>query len=204
MPNENSVQIETFTDLNGRKYSELSFFHGISEHIEVSGGFLMGAAGGPWLSCIEQMGKWYEQNIHTYQGTTAKPRKGKTPYSCPLIGGKNVYDDCSGFVQACLLLAGIDCPLICTATMQDGSVFAKLMDRSGFQHFSGNFTPENSQVGDILCGGPQTHTEIYAGNRKSWSWGNIHDGQNGHSGMPCGFCGMSGRGGYIHCWRKMG
>jgi len=44
MPNENSTQIEIFTDLNGHKYSELSLFRGISEHTKIEGGF--GGSGG--------------------------------------------------------------------------------------------------------------------------------------------------------------
>lgn len=72
---------------------------------------------GPWWDAVCKMGKWYEQNIHTYQGTRgSEPLKGKNWYDCPLIKTK-VADDCSGFVQACLRLHGVDCPSISTSIM---------------------------------------------------------------------------------------
>ena len=191
--------IEVFEDQDGRQYTKQRFFEGLIAMYD--GSMFGGSVNGNWLGAIEQMGKWYEQNIHTYQGKTQKPWAGKHWYMCPLINEK-VADDCSGFVQACLKLFGIDCPIIATALMQEGSVFMKLMENSGFTHYSGTFGPGNLQAGDIICGGASTHTEIYAGEGKSWSWGSIHDGQNGHSGMPANFCKMDSRGGYIHCWRK--
>ena len=189
---------EVFTDKSGKKYTRHSILGGIVQFAQVTC-----VAGGPWWDCVVQMGSWYQQNIHLYQGTTEKPRKGKCWTPCTLLNGKEVADDCSGFVQACLRLAGIDCPSITTSDMNKEK-FQTMMQEAGFQHLTGNFTPENSQPGDILCGGPQTHTEIYAGDCKSYSWGNIHDGQNGHQGMPCSFCSINDRGGYIHCWRKIG
>jgi len=193
----NNYDGEVFTDKSGKKYTNHSILGGIVQFAKVSF-----AAGGPWWDCVQQMGAWYQQNIHLYQGTTQRPRKGKCWTPCPLLNGKEVADDCSGFVHACLRLAGIDCPSICTSDMND-PWFTKLLEENGFQHLTGVFTPENSQPGDILCGGKQTHTEIYAGDRKSYGWGNIHDGQNGHPGMPCPWCNIGSEGGYIHCWRKI-
>ena len=200
--NTAAPQYNTFIDADGVQYTTDSLLFGIinTTTISAGGGFFSSTFNGSWVSAVESMGKWYEQNIHTYQGTTAKPRKGKTWYFCPLVNTK-VADDCSGFVQACLMLFGVKCPTICTADMNK-SPFMQLMESAGFQHSSGMWTPENTIPGDILCGGPQTHTEIYAGNRKSWGWGNIHDGQNGHAAMPAPFCKIDSRGGYIHCWRK--
>jgi len=159
---------------------------------------------GPWWDCVCKMGKWYEQNIHTYQGTKGnEPLKGKVWYDCPLINSK-VADDCSGFVQACLRLHGVNCPSIATATMQEQS-FMKLMKDAGFVHLP--YSRENLKPGDIVCGKASTHTEIFAGEGgskgKSFSWGNIHDGKTARKctnpqGMPCGFYPM----GYIHIWRK--
>jgi len=193
--------VQVFQDNNGIQYTKQRLFECI---IGMGNGSMFGAGGinGNWLSVIQQMGKWYESNIHTYQtGTTGKAMGQKGWFMCPLINDK-VADDCSGFVQACLKLFGVNCPVITTAMMQDGSQFMKLMENAGFTHYSGKFTPDNLQPGDIICGRASTHTEIYAGDKKSWSWGNIHDGQNGHQGMPCNFCKIDSRGGYIHCWRK--
>lgn len=192
---------DALTDSNGKKYTKDNLLTGIVRFSFFGGGGFSGA-GGPWYDCVQQMGKWYEANIHTYQGSTARPRAGRKTYFCNLING-NVQDDCSSFVRACLQLFGVNCPEISTATMQEGSAFMKLMSESGFQHTLGTFTPDNLQPGDIICGKAATHTEIYAGDRKSWGWGNIHDGVNGRPGMPCGFCRIDSKGGYIHCWRKI-
>ena len=120
---------------------------------------------------------------------------------CPLINDK-VADDCSGFVQACLKYFGVNCPTITTSSMQQDQ-FMNMMENAGFKHYTGIFAPWNLQEGDIICGKGSTHTEIYAGDNKSWSWGNIHDGLGKHQGMPCSFCKLDSRGGYIHCWRKI-
>ena len=192
--------VQIFQDRDGTQYTKQRLLECIMGMYD--GSMFGGHVNGNWLSAIEQMGKWYESNIHTYQtGSTGKAMGKKGWFMCPLINDK-VADDCSGFVQACLRLFGIDCPVITTAMMQDGSQFDKLMESSGFIHHKGLFTPDNLQPGDIICGRASTHTEIYAGDRKSWSWGNIHDGQNGHQSMPSGFCKLDSQGGYIHCWRK--
>ena len=150
------------------------------------------------------MGKWYETNIHTYQGKLIKPWAGKKWYVCPLLDGGKVADDCSGYVQACLQLFGVDCSKCnnwLTTSVMNGAAFMKIMADAGFKHFFGTFDKTNLQPGDIICGRSSTHTEIYAGDGHSWSWGAIHDGTSGHSGMPARFCPINSRGGYIHCWR---
>lgn len=156
---------------------------------------------GSWWDCVKKMGKWYETNVHTYQGTRAKPRTGRKTYKCPLING-NVEDDCSAFVKACLYFFGlkdIGKMHIATATMQPGSAFDKLLRNNGFKCIPYSF--DALQPGDIICGGPATHTEIYAGNRKSYSWGNVHDGTDKFQGMPCGFAKSIK---YKHIWRYVG
>lgn len=58
-----------------------------------------------WLSCVQEMYKWYCDNykdfyddMHFYSDKNHK--------KCDLIGGKETIADCSGFVAACLCLAG--------------------------------------------------------------------------------------------------
>ena len=163
-------------------------------------GFSMGGDG-TWLSCVQQMGAWYKDHIHTYQtGTDNHAHGAKGWFSCPLLNGEKVADDCSGYVQACLRLFGVNCPSITTSVMQSAN-FMKIMADAGFNHFFGQFDKTNLQPGDIICGRASTHTEIYAGDGHSWSWGSIHDGLNGHKGMPAPFCSIARKGGYVHCWR---
>jgi len=160
-----------------------------------------GGGNSTWLSCVQQMGQWYQNNIHTYQtGTDNRAHGSKGWYSCPLLDGAKVADDCSGYVQACLRLFGVNCQSITTSAMQN-NWFMELLNQAGFTHFSGIFTKDNLQPGDIICGAGSTHTEIYAGNGRSWGWGSIHDGINGHYPMPGYFCNLNRKGGYIHCWR---
>ena len=180
-------------------------FNNCSLFVSLSTCVKFGMTNGKWLDCVEKMGKWYETNIHTYQGCTGPGSKGKHWYDCSLVNTK-VADDCSGFVQACLLLFGVKCPSISTAVMQNDG-FMKMMTDAGFEHISGKWTIENAKPGDILCGRGGTHTEIYAGEKESWSWGNVHDkiGPRSHGqGMPCKFCQIDSRGGYVHCWRYTG
>ena len=193
---KNFVVEETYESTNGI-YNYCSLF------VALANGVKFGASGllGNWIECIKAMGKWYESNISTYQtGTDNHAHGRKGWYKCSLLDNKEVADDCSGFVQACLRYYGVDCPSITTSLMQEEK-FQTLMSESGFTHMTGTFDPTNLQEGDIICGKAGTHTEIYAGDGKSWSWGSIHDGKNGHSNMPSNFCKMDKRGGYIHCWR---
>lgn len=189
--------VEVFEDEENKKFTKQKLFESL---IGMFNGtmFGMGMINGNWMSAVEEMGKWYESNIHTYQGGTSGHASGsKKWYMCPLVNN-TVADDCSGFVQACLMYYGIQCPSITTATMQQ-TQFINMMENAGFTHYIGLFDQNNLQPGDIICGSGSSHTEIYAGNGKSWAWGNIHDGQNGHTGMPCYFYKRH----YTHCWRKI-
>ena len=159
----NFIVEERQEDQNGI-YNYCSLFVALANAVKLGGN-------GKWIDCVKEMGKWYESNIHTYQtGTDNHAHGRKGWYKCPLVEGKDVADDCSGYVQACLNYFGVECPPITTATM-NMDAFKKMME------------------------------DIYAGDSHSWSWGSIHDGQNGHQGMPSKFCRMDSRGGYIHCWR---
>lgn len=156
---------------------------------------------GTWFDCVTKMGQWYETNVHTYQGTRQKPRTGRKRYMCNIID-RYVEDDCSSFVKACLYFFGIteiwDLH-VSTSLMQPGSKFDNLIRSKGFKCIP--YSYDILQPGDIICGGPATHTEIYAGNGKSYSWGNVHDKTGNFQGMPCGFCRTID---YKHIWRYTG
>lgn len=173
------------------------------------------ALSGDWLSIVDQIGKWYQQNVHTYQGTTAKPRNPSMNLDIPGIG--KCRDDCSGFVTACVLAlfkqkGGPDksnwhswAPN--TATMQPGSDWDRTLQANGFKYMP--FNQSMLQPGDIYCGGPSTHVEICAGQGRQYGWGSIHDGINGHQGMPCGtyksgFVNNNPNKPYLHIWRYGG
>ena len=212
---QNEIEIpglSIYKDTNGNRYTKQKLFESI--YFFNSGTFGLGGNPGTWFACVEEMGKWYEHNIHTYQHSTSasEPIKGKKFYICPLLtrGNKQVGDDCSGFVKACIQYFGIeemDHVWVCTASMQPGSEFDKILRKNGFQYMI--YSKETRQPGDIICGSANTHTEIYAGQlggrNKSYSWGNIHDGistrkQKTPQGMPCGTSEQQ----YKHIWRYMG
>ena len=156
---------------------------------------------GTWWDCVEKMGKWYETNVHTYQGTRAKPRTGRKKYMCPLIN-RNVEDDCSSFVKSCLIFFGVpgmEKIHVSTATMQPGSKFDNLLRENGWKCLP--YSYEKLEKGDIICGGAATHTEIWVGNNKVYSWGNVHDGTGKFSGLPCSFARSID---YKHIWRYKG
>lgn len=70
-----------------------------------------------WLSCVKKMYNWYCDNyenfydeMHFYSDKNHK--------QCELIGNKETIADCSGFVGACLCLAGYaDDPLLWNARL---------------------------------------------------------------------------------------
>jgi len=209
---ENTDKINIYTDSNGQNFTKQRLFESIMYFN--ANNIFSGAPPGSWLNAVETMGKWYEANVHTYQGTSsgAESCKGKHFYECPLLtrSDRKVADDCSGFVKACLQYYGIkeiDHIWLTTANMQPGSEFDKVIQKAGFQYMP--YSKEDRKPGDIMCGPASSHTEIFAGNiggkAKSWSWGNIHDGihsRNKHiSGLPCGTAEKANSKEYKHIWR---
>lgn len=92
-----------------------------------AGGAGGGAAfAGGWPEAVQKMGKWFEQNIHSYQGggCPGKPgrgdyagdnplcihvgprcdQSGRSMYKCDILQSGKVQADCSAFVYACLML----------------------------------------------------------------------------------------------------
>lgn len=134
-----------------------------------------------WRGAVDQMKAWYESNIHTYQK--------KWSIECPLING-NVRDDCSGFVNACLCLYGT--PTYNTSSGTNAPASYYMMQNDYAEKISSSFIripyskedlqPYDIIVGNAVNGNQHGHTEIYAGDRKSFSWGRVHDLDAG--GMP--------------------
>lgn len=198
-----------FYDKDKTPYTNESIIQGIINHSSISGnnfsgfGFNNGTinANGSWPQMVQKMGKWYELNIHTYQGTTyKKPQTTKSWYNGPL--GYKVGDDCSGFVCACL--HGINA--MDTGTHWSSTQFTTAnyvedqLKKAGFVKLPWSF--ESRQPWDIQtkCG----HVEIYAGvdangRHKSWGWGSVHDGCNGHPAMPAN---ISRNAKYTYIFRK--
>lgn len=153
-----------------------------------------------WGNSISAMADFYQTNIHTYQGSKQKPRPGRKAYWCPLIGA-NVYDDCSAFVSACLQLFGaFPTNYVCSSRefSRDTGKTAELLRKAGFRPMA--YSQDALLPGDIYSGNNGTfhHVEICAGNKKTYSWGNIHDVE--HGGMPS----WMAKGPYQIIWRHGG
>lgn len=135
-----------------------------------------------WNKCVSDMGLWFGANVNTYQKASSNKVKNRQPYpliyDCPLIGEK-IRDDCSGFVSACLIYAGV---------MGKGSMYnakdfqsttgdcADALRAGGFQSMA--FDASILQEGDIYA--HSGHVEICAGKNMQWGWGNTH-----YNNMPC-------------------
>ena len=176
---------------------------------------MSGNAAGPgsnstWAKAVQTMGKWYEANVHTYQKNTP-PSKGsgsRKAYNCDLVGG-NVYDDCSGYVSACLQYFGTFNKGFVTTSAgftTDSGVASKL-EKGNFKKLS--YSWDTVQPYDIIsyCG----HVEILAEKGetpKSWGWGSVHDGKT-YSGktrdvMPAKTGNKPKGNTYKVIWRYMG
>lgn len=165
-----------------------------------------------WEEAVKTMGKWYQENIHSYWGGGG--RRGEAASSSPLYVGmagqrgsfkcdllnRNVQNDCTAFIGACCQLFKPDifgpnfAPGSAQLADKNGDT-ARKMQQAGFQIL--DWSESAMQPGDIIsghtCFGTKGHHgEIYDGNRKSWSWGAVHDGKNGRAGMPSGYSGPPG------------
>lgn len=157
-----------------------------------------------WNQAVQSMGKFYQQNVHTYQGGKSGHATGaRRSYSCPLLG-HSVGDDCSGFTSACLQLFGA----FPGSYIVSSCSFASTSGTTAAYLRKAGFTPlryisyASLQPFDIVA--RNGHVEVFYGmNGKSpmsYGWGNIHDGINGHVGMPCWFSKQS----YSIVWRNSG
>lgn len=142
-----------------------------------------------WVTAVDSMGKWYEQNVHTYWSTKCKPRGNRKAYNCPLIGGKLVYDDCSSFVTACIryfnpsIYDSDDNPPTSHLYDSTTSNIGKSLAANGFVHIPFDFN--KLQPYDIIS--QQGHVEIVAnvqGFTRSWGWGSVHDRDSSGCGKP--------------------
>ena len=157
-----------------------------------------------WNQAVQQMGKFYQQNIHTYQGGKSGHATGaRRSYSCSLLG-HSVGDDCSGFTSACLQLFGAFPSSYIVASSgfaSTGGLTATYLRKAGFTPLR-YISYTSLQPYDIVA--RNGHVEVFCGmNGKSpmsYAWGNIHDGINGHVGMPCWFSKQN----YSIVWRNSG
>lgn len=157
-----------------------------------------------WPDAVVTMAKWYETNIHTYQGTTAKPRKPCTEFDCNLLQKRGkIRDDCCGFVTACLNYFGeqnsndnlskiiYGCDQFVKLGNEKNDKYVDALTNNGFIYLP--FKKDILQKFDIYTlsktnsSSGHGHTEICAGENQQYGWGAIHDGQDGRGGMPCGW-----------------
>lgn len=155
-----------------------------------------------WPQVVQTLGKWYQANIHTYWGSRSKPRAHNTPQCFNSPYGP-VWDDCTGFCSTCLQVFGI---------FKKGKYNGTYSGIGGQRFGSSDFASRNSMCGRLLMKGGfaclpfswaavrpydiisvyrpggHHHAEIYYGKINgrdySYGWGNVHDGINGHAGMP--------------------
>ncbi|ANU48243.1 hypothetical protein ADH76_11605 [Enterocloster clostridioformis] len=136
-----------------------------------------------WMSCVEEIGKWYVKNVNTYLNNDNQgQRKG---YSCDILG-KTVYDDCSSYVSSCLVYLGI-----ITSTQYNSRAYNKddpdykpslgyALEGAGFvwHKFDQSYIPRK---GDISVQHNNCHhVEIIdgydsvTGKVTIWSWGKVY------------------------------
>jgi hypothetical protein len=145
------------------------------------------------------MGKWYEKKVHTYQQHIS------SLIPCGLLGGGGVRDDCSGYVSACLQYFGAFKKGLTTSSsgFNSDKKIASILEANKFKKLS--YSWETVQPYDIIA--YNGHVEILAEKGelpKSWGWGSVHDGINGHAGMPAG-TGYKPKGNtYKTIWRYIG
>jgi hypothetical protein len=171
--------------LLGKYYMNISIYEAIKR---------FGGNNGNWVDIVKFVGKWYEENIHTYQGSVTKtPNFGNMMYDYEINNNKiKVRDDCSGFVTACVLSYILPNNLLkdnfelqkiilswatsppsskvwdsISNNTADVNNLKKVMESLEFEEIPYSF--EKIQPFDIIAGNDSAsgnfhHTEIYAGN----------------------------------------
>lgn len=184
----NNYMLETSVNLLGLKSAEVS---------------------NDWMKAYQEMGMWYANNINTYcsrPDNSDGTKYGRTWYSCPLLGGSTVGDDCSSFVTACLAHAGIKKGYVGGSAPRSGeftpdssnAVVSELMS-AGFKWipYNSSYVPT---AGDIII--MTGHIEIIAGYSGDkvyvFSWGNNYSFVSGR-GLPHAW---ASREAYLWYWNK--
>lgn len=146
---------------------------------------------GDWPGVVCLLGKWYEKNIHTYQGDApginTGAHTGRKFYDCPLFKSKlalnGVGDDCTSFCFACIQLYWdlcmknkdedvhkelIECNWPPTSIIwgDRNQQAAKNMEKYGFEIL--DYSPTELQPWDMVMGSKAVgashgHGEIYVG-----------------------------------------
>lgn len=147
-----------------------------------------------WMQACKGMGLWYASNVTTYcsyKDNSMGSTYGRSWYSCPILNGYTVGDDCSAFLTACLAKAGI-MPNYKGGWGYGSSAFkfngnATLqadLTNAGFVYipYDSSYVP---QTGDIMV--MHGHVEVMAGCSSDkiyvYSWGNNYSIEAG-KGLP--------------------
>lgn len=134
-----------------------------------------------WVGSIEKLANWYIKNVPTYQNDAGgSGTDSRAWYSCDLLDGSSVGDDCTGFSYACLIYAGYisDSPSNAPPSgwyIGESSSMAGKLKEAGFTH--GYVTSGMEfKAGDILA--KQGHVELLVGvnedgTYQTFGWGTI-------------------------------
>ena len=150
-----------------------------------------------WLKSCEEMGRFYMTSINTYnQGGW---------YACNLLNGAKVRADCTGYMYASLIYAGLinDSPSNASSSYNwlKGGAVGKKLEQAGFECISAG-QGFQWQTGDIaVIGGHVELIEYVQGDSlRAWGWGYVQ------TKFPNDFQPMSGfkhstKGYYEYCYR---
>ena len=133
------------------------------------------STGGNQMQKLEEMAKWYENNVRTYLGAPGGARLG---YTCPLTQGyyDTVYDDCSSFATAYMNYVS-EQNLFGSTPNTAGLVSYTDFDKGGWKyHKSSELNsiddlPDGSVV--VVNNGSQHHAEIFVDKGHTFGWGSV-------------------------------
>lgn len=209
---EDTIDYMSSAGYNARCYYDISMLLTDNYMLETSANLLglkSAEVSSDWMKAYQEMGIWYASNINTYcsrPDNSDGTKYGRTWYSCPLLGGSTVGDDCSSFVTACLAHAGIkkgyaggSAPSSGLFAPDSGDPIITELMSAGFKWvpYSSSYVPT---AGDIIL--MTGHIEIVAGYSGDkvyvYSWGNNYSFVSGR-GLPHVW---SSREAYIGYWNK--
>ena len=147
-----------------------------------------------WAKNVDDIAQWYVDNVRTYCHMTQAEIKvygestarGRKSYKCDLEGNlkdHTVYDDCSGFLWACLYQAGYFDEYVTVFRSKEylspGGLAVAKMEEAGFKWYnSSELSADELETGDILV--RNGHVEIFYdfdgnGVELAWTWGSVYD-----------------------------
>lgn len=154
----------------------------VMNSLSTSSGITCGAASGDVVKQLEDVGRWYIENVNTYQDRTSGKGSGHRKYYSTPFGTREFGDDCTEFVAAYMsYVCGSDISESYSGDMVDpNGSWASEVANCNWKAYSSDEVGGTLLPGDVLISHKGAlyskkgeHAEVYINESSTFGWGSI-------------------------------